>query len=159
TVPPPAVEPAAPPEPLPPAPGTAVPGTREDPSWGEALAPGTLVEWGGFQDPFTGRVVPTINELERLSRPAQLPPDWKNNPLPFHQHARSAAVAAYTVFKLGGSKAFWAFHARAFKNQREVTPENFERWAVEAGVEAQAFRSAYESSTHADNVEVDIKVG
>jgi protein-disulfide isomerase len=45
------------------------------------------------------------------------------------------------VFRLSGSKAFWKFHELAFQNQRALTTENFEAWAVEAGVDKAKFKA------------------
>ena len=62
--------------------------------------------------------------------------------------------AAVTVQGLGGD--FWKFHDLAFANQKELTPENFEKWAVQAGVDAQKFKAAYDSKKYAAKVDKDL---
>ncbi|HEY8945200.1 MAG TPA: thioredoxin domain-containing protein, partial [Polyangiaceae bacterium] len=81
---------------------------------------------------------------------------WKHNPLDFHKKARPAHEAAATVFGLGGSEAFWKFHDLAFQNQRDLSEENYERWAVEAGVDKAKFKEAYSSKKYAAKVDEDI---
>jgi protein-disulfide isomerase len=142
-----------------PAPGTRVPVTSTDPSWGSPLAPVTLVEWGDFQCPFTRKLVATIHELQKIYGEKRLRVVWKHNPLSFHKDARPAAIAAATVFQLGGSRAFWRFHGLAFENQKDLTPENFHAWAKQAGVDSHAFADAFERKAHERKVEQDIDLG
>ena len=43
------------------------------------------------------------------------------------------------VFAVGGAEAFWQFHDLVFANQRELSAENYLRWAVMAGVDGAKF--------------------
>jgi protein-disulfide isomerase len=81
---------------------------------------------------------------------------WKNNPLPFHKSARPAADAAVTIAALGGD--FWKFHDQAFANQKDLTPENFEKWAVMAGVDLQKYKAALDSKKFVGKVDKDLAV-
>src|SRR3954469_6133295 len=83
-----------------------IPVDSKDPTWGSRTAPVTIVIFSDFQCPFCSRVEPTITQLKEKYGADKLRVVWKNSPLPFHQNARPAAVAAETVFRLGGSKAF-----------------------------------------------------
>jgi protein-disulfide isomerase len=83
---------------------------------------------------------------------------WKHQPLPFHKNARAAHEASATVMGLAGSEAFWKFHDSAFANQKDLTPENFEKWAVAAGVDLAKFKEAYSSKKFASKVDEDMKV-
>ncbi|WP_438007894.1 thioredoxin domain-containing protein [Sorangium sp. So ce321] len=142
-----------------PEPGTVVPVTRADPWWGEPLAPVTVVVWGDFECPFTSRYMATLEELKQAYGPDRLRVVWKHFPLPFHKNARPAHLAAETVFRLGGTEAFWRFHQLAFANQRSLAPESFEAWAAEAGVDRAAFRAAFEQQRHAPKIDQDIEAG
>ncbi len=138
----------------------AVPVSSKDPMWGSRSAPVTLVLFSDFECPFCTRVETTINQLKEKYGPQKLRVIWKSNPLPFHKNARPASVAAETVFRLGGSKAFWKFHENAFKNQKGgLTPENFEKWAVEAGVDRAKFKASYDKQEFAAKVDADMAVG
>jgi protein-disulfide isomerase len=133
----------------------SVPVTSKDPSWGRADAPVTIVEISDFECPFCSRVNPTMKQIKE-TYPNDVRIVWKHNPLDFHKKARPAHEAAATVFGLGGSEAFWKFHDLAFQNQRDLSEENYERWAVEAGVDKAKFKEAYSSKKYAAKVDEDI---
>ncbi len=137
----------------------AVPITSKDPTWGSRTAPVTLVLFSDFECPFCSRVEATLSQMKEKYGPDKLRVVWKNNPLPFHKNARPAALAAETVFRLGGSKAFWKFHELAFQNQRALTPENFEQWATQAGVDRAKFKAAYDKQEYAAKIDADAEVG
>ncbi len=118
-----------------------VPVTSADPFWGRRDAPVTIVVFSDFQCPYCARVESVFAQIKTSYGPDKVRLVWKNEPLPFHTNARPAALAAQAVFELGGSEAFWKFHEAAFRGQRELSPENFERWAVGAGIDAAAFRA------------------
>ncbi|WP_437984159.1 thioredoxin domain-containing protein [Sorangium sp. So ce117] len=142
-----------------PEPGTAVPVTRADPWWGEPLAPVTLVVWGDYECPFTSRYMATLEQLKEAYGPDRLRIVWKHFPLAFHKNARPAHLAAETVFRLGGAEAFWRFHQLAFANQRSLTPESFDAWAAEAGVDQAAFHASFEEQRHAPKIDRDVEAG
>ena len=137
----------------------AVPITSKDPMWGSRNAPVTLVLFSDFECPFCSKVEATLNQLKEQYGPEKLRVIWKNNPLPFHKSARPAALAANTVFGLGGSKAFWKFHETAFQNQRALTPENFEAWAVAAGVDKAKFKQAFDAKQFDAKIDADMNDG
>ncbi|XXY48398.1 thioredoxin domain-containing protein [Sorangium sp. So ce269] len=137
----------------------AIPVSSKDPMWGARTAPVTMVVFSDFECPFCTRVETTINQLKEKYGPDKLRVIWKNNPLPFHKNARPAALAAETVFRLGGSKAFWKFHELAFQNQKSLTPANFEAWAAEAGVDKAKFKAAYDRQEYMAKIDADMAVG
>jgi protein-disulfide isomerase len=133
-----------------------IPVTKDDPTWGSPNAPVTIVEISDFQCPFCSRVNPTIKQIKDTYGPEKVRVVWKHNPLPFHKQARPAHEAAATVYALGGSDAFWKFHDSAFANQQSLNDENFEKWAVAAGVDAKKFKDAYGAKKYASKVDEDI---
>ncbi|XYI01789.1 DsbA family protein [Sorangium sp. So ce1128] len=137
----------------------AIPVSSKDPMWGARTAPVTMVVFSDFECPFCSKVETTINQLKEKYGPDKLRILWKNNPLPFHKNARPAALAAETVFRLGGSKAFWKFHELAFQNQKALTPANFEAWAAEAGVDKAKFKAAYDRQEYMAKIDADMAVG
>jgi len=136
----------------------SVPVTANDPSWGSPNAPVTIVEISDFQCPFCSRVGPTLKQVKDTYGPEKVRIVWKHQPLPFHKQARPAHEAAATVFALGGSDAFWKFHDSAFANQQGLNDENFEKWAVAAGVDAKKFKDAYGAKKYASKVDEDMAV-
>jgi protein-disulfide isomerase len=134
----------------------SVPVSAKDPQWGKPTAPVTIVEISDYQCPFCSRVEPTVQQLKDKYGPDKIRVVWKNNPLPFHNRARPAHDAAMTVFGLGGNDAFWKFHKNAFANQQNLTDENFEKWAKEAGVDTAKFKAALASKKFSAKVDEDL---
>ncbi|HWZ91736.1 MAG TPA: thioredoxin domain-containing protein [Polyangiaceae bacterium] len=134
----------------------SVPVTARDPQWGKADAPVTIVTVSDFQCPFCSRVEPTLKQIRDTYGPDKVRMVWKNNPLPFHKDARPTAEAAMAVFGLKGSEAFWKFHDTAFANQQALTPENFEKWAGEAGVDKAKFKDALAAKKFSAKIDEDL---
>jgi protein-disulfide isomerase len=126
----------------------------DDPQWGSATAPVTIIEISDFECPFCKRVGPTMEQIKKTYGKDKVRLVWKNNPLPFHAKARPAAEAAATVQALGGD--FWKFHDLAFENQQQLTPENLEKWAVAAGVDQAKFKEAFAAKKYAAKVDKDM---
>ncbi len=133
-----------------------IPITAEDPSWGSATAPVTIVEISDFECPYCGRVNPTLKNLKAKYGPDKLRIVWKHNPLPFHKAARPAHEASAAVMDLGGSEAFWKFHDLLFANRRELTEENFKKWAKESGVNEAKFAAALKDKKYSAKVDADL---
>lgn len=111
------------------------PVTSSDPMWGTRNAPVTLVVFTDLQCRFCGKLNETLAEVKKKYGPRTLRVIMKHNPLTMHKEARSASTAAETVFKLGGSSAFYAFVDQAFANQQALTDANFGIWSKAAGVD------------------------
>ncbi len=133
----------------------AVPISPSDPTWGSRTAPVTIVLFADFQCPFCTRLEHTLASIRSTYGPS-IRIVWKNNPLPFHPNAKPAAEAAVGVAALGGSGAFWHFHDLAFENQQALSPQAYEQWALESGVDGGAFRAGMAAHTWADKVEWDM---
>jgi protein-disulfide isomerase len=103
---------------------------------GSANAKVTIVEWSDFQCPFCSRVVPTMKELEQAYGD-DLRIAFKHNALPMHNRAKAAAIAAEAAGKQG---KFWEMHDKLFANAKELTDENFVKWAEEIGLDAAQFK-------------------
>lgn len=131
----------------------------DDPRWGEADAPATIVVFSDYQCPFCSRVEATLDGLKTKYGDKKLRIVWKDFPLPFHKDAEPAHVAARTVYELGGDKAYWRFHELAFKNQRDLTSVNFEAWATTAGVSLSKFQRLVSDPKMAARVQSNIADG
>ena len=101
----------------------------------EALV--TIVEWSDFQCPFCGRVNPTMAKIQEAYGD-KVRIAFKHNPLPMHNRAMAAAVAAEAAGRQG---KFWEMHDKLFANPRELTDENFEKWATEIALDVDKFKT------------------
>jgi len=134
----------------------ALPVGSDDPVWGSAMAPVTLVEFSDLQCPFCSRVHPTIKSLQAKYGPNQLRVVFKHNPLPFHEHARPAAKVADAVYRQGGSPAFYAFLDLAFSHQMELGDRALGDWVGRVGLDAGPVLKRAELPETADKIERDM---
>ena len=102
---------------------------------GAANAKVTIVEWSDFQCPFCSRVVPTMAEINKAYGD-EVKIAFKHNALPMHNRAKPAALAAEAAGKQG---KFFAMHDLLFANAKELTDENFAKWATELGLDVERF--------------------
>jgi protein-disulfide isomerase len=158
----PAAPPAAAPAPEGPrpaaAPGAAPPAVYrkvtlrpDDPARGKADAPVTLVLFSDFQCPFCSRVEPTLTQLQQ-AYPDKVKVVWKHQPLPMHASAIPAAIAAEAAREQG---KFWQMHDKLFAEQRDLTPEAFERHATALGLDLGKFKAALAARRGEDRITAD----
>jgi protein-disulfide isomerase len=117
------------------------PVTSNDPMWGDRTAPVTLVVFTDLQCRFCAKLNETFAELKKKYGPTTLRVITKHHPLTMHQDARAASIAAETVFRIGGSAAFYTFTDLAFANQQALTDANFGIWSKAAGVDRKQVTS------------------
>jgi protein-disulfide isomerase len=132
-----------------------IPISSQDPMWGSRTAPVTIVQFSDFQCPFCSKVEVSVQQIKDTYGPDKVRIVWKNEPLPFHPNAKPAAEAAAGVFALKGNDAFWKFHDTAFKNQGALSPDSYEKWAKDAGVDIGKFKAGVAAHTWAKKVEDD----
>lgn len=132
----------APNRPEPPPPQTAayaIP-NGDSPILGKRDAKVTVTIFSDYQCPFCARVDPMLREIigdAELKDKVNVV--FKQFPLSFHQNAKPAAKAALAARDVGGDEKFWAFSEKLYAGQRELTAENFVKWAGEVGLDAKKF--------------------
>jgi protein-disulfide isomerase len=139
-------------------PGTIVPVTANEPAVGDPLAPVTWVLFGDYAEPFSAKLFQRLEDYVSEIGTKHLRIVWRHAPMSSHQKDphRLLFVAAETVFRLGGHKAFWAFSQRLFAYQGAVDGRSLLRWAAEVGVDPEKFASALAAGTFAAKVDEDI---
>jgi protein-disulfide isomerase len=141
--------PGAAPAPRPAArPGRPDPNRRHDidiggsPRKGSAEAKVTVVEFSDFQCPFCARVGPTLAQIEdKYGDRVQIA--FKHLPLRIHSKAPAAHAAAEAAHRQG---KFWEMHDKIFENQREMSPQSYEAYAVEMELDMEQFKKDIGSS-------------
>jgi protein-disulfide isomerase len=135
-----------------------VPVGGDDPVRGKRDALVTVVVWSDFQCPFCGKLATTLESVaETYGDNVRFV--FKNDPLPFHQHARLAAEVGQGVLALKGSEAFWRFHDMAFRRQRLMSPETIRAWAIAAGADSRDLEEGLARKTWSAKVARDEEVG
>jgi protein-disulfide isomerase len=131
-----------------------VPVSAANPQHGPSDAPVTIVLFSDFECPFCGRVVPTLKTLEK-DYGNKIRVVWKNQPLPFHQNAMPAAIAAMEAFAQGKSEKFWKMHDKLFENRQALDQASLEKYAQELGLDVTKFKAALANKTHEASIKAD----
>lgn len=117
----------------------------------------TLVEYSDFQCPACASFQPVVAEL-MAQYGDRLRFEYKHFPLPIHNYAQQAAVAAEAAAQQG---KFFEYHDALFQNQQEwsnsATPQAlFVKYAEDLGLDTEAFRRHQNSSVLRDAVRADL---
>jgi protein-disulfide isomerase len=123
----------------------------DSPARGAAEPKVTIVAFSEFQCPFCARVLPTVEQVLRTyGDDVRLV--WKHLPLPFHNRAVPAALAAEAA---GAQGKFWPMHDKLFAHQAELGAEDFKRHAASLGLDLARFEAALASEALRARVEAD----
>ncbi len=131
--------------------------TNDDPSFGPAHAPVTLVEFGDFQCPDCKNEAPVLRRALPQMYGDKVRVVFKNFPLEsIHPWARPAAIASRCVFRQN-AESFWKYYDWIYDQQSEVTPDNVNErilgWAGTAGLDAGKLKACMESKAAAEEVD------
>jgi protein-disulfide isomerase len=122
---------------------------------GPADAPVTIVEFADYECGFCARASSTLAKLE-AEFPGKIRVVWKDFPLPFHQNARTAAVAARAAAAQG---RFWELHDRLLAHNGELDRQHIEQYAQEVGLDVARLRAALDGGAGGEGVDADIAQG
>lgn len=103
---------------------------------GKADAPVTLVLFSDFECPWCSKLEPVLAEL-LAQNPNTLRIAFKQLPLPTHQQAESAALAAIAAHKQG---KFWEMHDALFQNTT-WTANTVDETALRVGLNMEQYRT------------------
>ena len=96
-----------------------------------------IVEFSDFQCPFCGRVEGTIKKIMDTYK-GDVKFAFLHQPLPFHQNAHRAAVAAVAAQKQG---KFWELHDKMYANQRALSDADILKYAGQVGLDLNKFKA------------------
>ena len=127
---------------------------------GNPDAPVTLEEFGDFQCPPCGQFAGFVEELLK-EYDSRLRVVFRNFPLPAHEHAREAALAAEAA---GFQGKFWEMHDTLYREQlawskAPNTRELFESYAGTLGLDLEQFKKDMESDKARERVDSDHALG
>jgi|SRR5579871_4563516 len=126
--------------------------TLDAPVRGSAQPKVTLVEFGDFESPFAGRVAPTLATLLR-DYGVDLALVYRHDPLPFHPHAETAALAAEAARAQG---KFWEMHDQLYANQKALDRESLEKYAAAIGLDVARFKADLDAALGKDRLRRDM---
>jgi protein-disulfide isomerase len=113
----------------------------------------TIIEFSDFQCPFCSRVVPTISQIEKdYGNDVQIA--FRHNPLPFHNNAMPAAMAAEAAREQG---KFWEMHDKLFANQQKLDRPSLEGFAQELGLNMAKFKESLDKEKGKERIKHDME--
>jgi protein-disulfide isomerase len=122
------------------------------PARGPKNAPVTIVAYSDFECPFCSRAVPTLKQIEEEYK-GKVRVAFKHQPLPFHQNAKPAAMAAMAAHEQG---KFWEYHDKLFANQRAMDRASLEKYAQELGLDVGKFKAALDGNKFDAQITADM---
>ena len=114
----------------------------------------TLVEFSDFQCPFCKRGADTMAELLK-AYPNDVKLIFKHYPLPFHDKAKPASIAALAAGEQG---KFWEMHDLLFSNQQSLTEEQFVKFAGDLKLDVKKFQADLKNPKLAAQIDADMKL-
>ena len=126
------------------------------PQKGDADAKVTIVEWSDFQCPFCGRVIPTLQQIEK-NYGSDVRVVFKHNPLPMHPNAPYAAKAAIAAQNQG---KFWQMHDKLFEANNSRTPDalsqdKVDQMARDIGLDIEKYKADVAAPATAQKIAAD----
>lgn len=123
-----------------------------DPVKGNPQAKVTIVEFSDFQCPFCGFVEPTLGKIFE-TYPDKVKLVYKNYPLPSHENAENAALAALCAKE---QDKYWEYHDKLFENQESLKESDLKKYAADLGLKTEDFNSCLESKKYKSQIETDV---
>ena len=135
----------------------------DQPSFGPADAPVTIVEFGDFECPDCKMEAPVLRRDVPNAFGGKVRVFFKNFPLEsVHPWARAAAIAGRCVYRQDQS-AFWKFYDWDYENQDHITGENLNEkvlaWAGENGVDTVKLGQCLDTKATEPEVNASIAEG
>ena len=112
----------------------------------------TIVEFSDFQCPFCSRVNGTLEQLTK-DYGDDVSISFRHNPLPFHNNAMPAALAAEAAREQG---KFWQMHDKLFANQQNLDRPSLEKLAQEIGLDMNKFKAALDKEKNKERIKKDM---
>lgn len=130
--------------------------TDDDPSFGNAKAAVTIVEFSDYQCPYCLQAVPILKQLQKTYGD-RVRIVWKDYPLTqIHPLALQAGQAAHCA---GEQDKYWPYHDRLFANQSALATDDLRKHAQVVGLDMPKFNSCLDSSKYADRVRAGMEAG
>lgn len=129
--------------------------SADDPSRGPADAPITIVQFAEYQCYFCNKVSETLDRLDQ-EYPGKIRLVFKDFPLPSHDRAMDAAIAAHCA---GEQEHYWDLNRLMLANQGALEDADLTRYGQQVGLDGEAFASCRASGRHRDTVAAGLALG
>ena len=132
-------------------PRVKVPVRTGDPTKGQG--PVEILQFSDFECPYCQRAQPNIHEL-MVRYDGKIRMVWKDFPLPGHEHAIAAAVAARCAHEQG---KFWQYHDVLFANQHALSAAELRRHGATVGLELETFDACVATGRHQEAIRAELQ--
>ncbi len=137
--------------------------TSDQPTFGPANAPVTIVEFGDLQCPDCRMEAPVLRRYVRETFADQVRVFFKDFPLEsLHPWARAAAIDGRCIYHQN-AEGFWKFYDWIYDNQSTIEPDNLTAkvtaWAGENGLDAAKLGRCIETKATEPEVNRSIEEG
>jgi protein-disulfide isomerase len=112
----------------------------------------TVIEFSDFQCPYCGRANGTVDALLK-SYGKDIEVAYRHNPLPFHQNAMPAALAAEAARAQG---KFWEMHDKMFAGQANLDRPSLDKYAQEIGLNMSKYKEAMDKEEGKERIKRDM---
>jgi protein-disulfide isomerase len=124
---------------------------------GGSSAKVTIVEYSDFQCPFCAKGTEIIEQIKKkYGKKVKIA--FKNFPLPFHNQAKTAAVAGLCAQEQSNDK-FWKMHDKMFADQTKLDPKSLKETAKALGLDQKKFDTCLDSNKYLERVEAEMEAG
>ena len=117
----------------------------------------TIVEFSDFQCPFCSKGAEIMTSLKKKYG-KKIKIAFKNYPLPFHTHARSAAHAALCVEEQK-TQYFWKLHNVMFADQTKLSQEEIKKSVKKIGANIKDYEACMSGNKFMTKIDADIEEG
>lgn len=125
----------------------------DDPSFGPADAPITIIEFSDYQCPYCQKWHDQVWPKLQEAFPGKIRLVYRDFPLySIHSNAGPAAEAADCA---GDQNKYWEYHDLLFSGQNELGPETYQLYASNLGLDINKFTECVESKKYEAEVNAD----
>lgn len=127
------------------------------PFYGDEDAKVTIVEFSDFQCPYCAKAAAVIKKLKsKYGKKVKIV--FKQFPLAFHNHAKSAAIASMCANEQGMDK-FWKMHDAFFLDKAPLADDKIIELSSKLGLKKDQFESCFKNKKFMAHVERDLQQG
>jgi protein-disulfide isomerase len=112
----------------------------------------TIVEYSDFQCPYCSRAEGTLTQLLK-DYGKDVSVSYKENPLPFHNNAMPAALAAEAARAQG---KFWEMHDKMFATQQNLDRPSLDKDAQDIGLDMNKYKAAMDNKSGETHIKADM---
>jgi protein-disulfide isomerase len=137
------------------APGRVKVSSTDGVSYGNPEAPLILIEFTDYECPYCKRFYDTtFAEIKKkYIDTGKLRFISRNLPLPFHKHAKNAALAAACA---GDQGKYWQMRKSIFGNPKQMQAEHLSAYAKDNGLNVKRFDTCMTNKTHTAKIKKDM---